>query len=84
MISSIKKQSPAAKYEKEKDPVLKDDKKLKVKMLAKKLGWSVCLSIYFFVLLMHLFNHGQLGYDNLKDVEFIARYGRVQIAKWWN
>lgn len=38
VISSIKKQSPAAKYEKEKDSVLKDDKKLKVKMLTKKLG----------------------------------------------
>lgn len=37
-ISSIKKQSPATKYEKEKDTILKDDKKIKVKMLTKKLG----------------------------------------------
>jgi hypothetical protein len=37
LVTSIKKQSPATKYEKEKDS-LKDDKKLKVKMLTKKLG----------------------------------------------
>lgn len=37
LVTSIKKQSPATNYEKEKES-LKDDKKLKVKMLTKKLG----------------------------------------------
>ncbi len=38
VISSIKKQSPATKYDKEKELMLKDEKKMKVKMLQKKIG----------------------------------------------
>lgn len=40
IVSSVKKQSPATKYdrEREKEAMLKDDKKIKVKVLQKKIG----------------------------------------------